>query len=138
MSTQTVTIDDGEWLYPDVTGVLHDVTANETLTFELTDVSTTGAEYRLNGGSVKCDDGCRIYIIRGSTIHVLFPKDAKEGAVAYQCPGEWEMKDPYTGLSQFWKPETINIDNVDDPGTITATFADQYGNTFTWTAVSVA
>jgi hypothetical protein len=140
MSTQTVTIDTDEWKYPDVTGVEHVVTNAETFTFTLTDVSTTGAQYVLDGGSVKCNDGSRIYIRKGSDIHVLYPKDAtSEGAADRQfVSGEWIMNDPYTGLEQWWKPTSFNVDDVDDPGTITATFEDQYGNTFTWTAVSVA
>ena len=139
MATRTVTIDSGEWDYPDVTGITHRVTANETFTFELTDVSTTGATYRLDGGSVKCDDGCRIYLKRGETIsYNLFPLDAlSQGAVDYRCAGSWVMLDPYNGLEQRWKPATINLSDVDSTGTITAKFEDQYGNTFTWTAVTI-
>lgn len=140
MATKTVTIDTGEWSYPDVTGVTHVVANAETFTFELTDISTTGATYRLDGGSVKCTDGSRIYLKRGETISFnLFPKDAKQGAVEYQnCSGSWIMLDPYTGVEQRWKPAKINIDDVDAPTSITATFEDQYGNTFTWTAVTIS
>jgi hypothetical protein len=138
MATKTITIDTGEWKYPDVTGIKHTVTDAETLTFELTDKTTVGAEYRMNGGSVKCTDGCRIYVKRGSIINVMFPKDAKEGVVDYTCPGEWKMLDPYTGLTQNWKPSKFNVNDADAPTSITATFEDQYGNTFSWSAVTVA
>jgi hypothetical protein len=139
MATKTVTIDSGEWVYPDVSGINHTVTAAETFTFELTDVSTTGATYRMDGGSVKCDDGCRVYIKRGESINFnLFPKDAKQGTVVRNDPGGWVMLDPYSGVEQIWKVASSNINDVDAPTTITATFEDQYGNTFTWTAVTIS
>jgi hypothetical protein len=138
MATKTITIDTGEWKYPGVDGVTHTVTNAETLTFELTDKTTVGADYRMNGGSVKCTDGSRIYVKRGGTTHVLFPKDAKEGSVDYSCPGEWMMRDPHTGLTQRWKPSKFNVNDADTPTSITATFEDQFGNTFSWSAVTVA
>jgi hypothetical protein len=139
MATKTVTIDTNEWKYPDSIGVEHTVSNAETFTFELTDVGTTGAKYTLDGGSVKCTDGSRIYIQRGSAINVLFPKDAEEGAVSYQTPGEWIMLDPYSGLEQIWKPAKFNVNSAGTPTEITAaTFEDQFGNTFSWTAVTVS
>lgn len=139
MATKTLTIDTDEWTYPDSTGVTHVVTDAETLTFEMTDISATGATYRMDGGSVKCTDGSRIYVKRGETIsYNIFPKDALQGTAERQCPGEWIMIDPYNGIEQRWKPSSFNVNDVDIPTSITATFEDQFGNTFTWTTVTVA
>ena len=58
MANKTVTIDTGEWSYPDISGAPHVVTNAETFTFELTDGGAAAVYYGLNSGqSVDCAYG---------------------------------------------------------------------------------
>ena len=65
MATKTVTIDTGEWLYPDTTGVTHTVTNGETFTFDLTDGGASAVTWKNDlGGTLACTDGTRVNIHR--------------------------------------------------------------------------
>ena len=64
--------------------------------------------------------------------------DAEDGVTLYSKSGEFTTRCPLSGITQIWRTAKINVDNVDAPGAITATFEDQFGNSFTWTAVSIA
>lgn len=152
MATKTVTIDTGEWLYPDRTGITHSVTNAQTFTFELTDGGATAVTYQQDlATSVTTTDGLRITMrpqtnpgsnISGATGSVRRTwgptADTQDAVTVYSQPGELAMECPVTGITQYWKPQTINLDNVDAPTLITAKFEDQFGNTFTWTGVTVS
>lgn len=139
---RTVTIDAGEWKYPDSNGVTHTVTAGQTFVITNTDVSGVGTYYRFNVGTgVTTTDGRKLVFRNESAetngIRVLYPTDAGEGTANRRVRGEWAIVCPETGKVQYWKPVTFNVDNATTPTTITAIFEDQFGHTFTWTAVTV-
>ena len=149
MSTRTFTIDTNEWLYPDKFGVTHDVTNGQTFTIELTDGGASAVTYQTDQGqSVTTTDGYRIQIFSptdnasgtaGSTRRTWGPTaDAQDGVTLYSNAGEFVTRCPVSGDTQYWKPVTISVDNVDAPTSITATFKDQFENTFTWTNVTLS
>ena len=142
MATKTVTIDTNEWLYPDKTGITHTVTNAETFTFELTDdtMASGTVEYRIDvGQSVTTEDGLTIYFRTDDKHTVLNPTDAEEGVVTKRVGiGDWVIEDPVSGEEQRWHPSSFEVDNADAPTEITATFEDQFGNTFSWDTVTVA
>ena len=152
MATKTVTIDSGEWLYPDVSGVTHAVTNAETFTFELTDGGAAAVTWANdNGGSLACTDGSSITIrpkaaqsqpgvaTSNGLIGTWGPTaDAQDGVAIYSLAGEFRASHSSNNIEQIWKAITILADNVDAPTALTATFEDQFGNRFTWTTVTVS
>jgi hypothetical protein len=149
MATKTFTIDTNEWLYPDVFGVTHAVTNAQTFTIELTDGGASAVSYQTNQGqSVTTTDGYSIPIFArtenasgtaGNDRRKWGPTaDAQDGVTLYSLAGEFTTRCPLTGIQQNWKPAKVNVDNIDAPTAITATFEDQYENEFTWTAVTIS
>ena len=149
MSTKTITIGAGEWVYPDSFGVKHTVTTSQTFTVELTDGGASAVTYQTDQAqSVTTTDGYRIPIFSrtenasaaaGNTRRTWGPTaDAQDGVAVYSLAGEFTTRCPLSGRTQAWKPSTINIDNVDSPTSITAKFEDQFGNNFTWTSVAIS
>ena len=149
MATKTFTIDTNEWLYPDVFGVTHAVTNAQTFTIELTDGGASAVSYQTNQGqSVTTTDGYSIPIFAraenasgtsGNTRRKWGPTaDAQDGLTLYSLAGEFTTRCPLTGIQQNWKPAKVNVDNIDAPTAITATFEDQYENEFTWAGVTIS
>jgi len=149
MATKTVTIDTGEWLYPDITGITHEVTNAQTFTFELTDGGASAVLWQNDlAKSLTTTDGLLINIrpqtemasaTAGNARRSWGPTaDAEDGVALYSKAGEFVAECPTTGVLQYWKPATINVNNVDAPTTITATFEDQFGHSFIWTAVTIS
>lgn len=151
MATKTVTIDTGEWLYPGINGITHTVTNAQTFTFDLVDGGANAVTYAINGGqSVTTTDGRRIVLLadaenatngtgNGNTSRKWGPtSDTGEGSTFYSQSGRISCLDPESGVRQDWVADKILVDDTDTPTAITATFRDQYGNTFTWTTVTVS
>jgi hypothetical protein len=149
MATKTFTIDTNEWLYPDVTGITHAVTNAQTFTIELTDGGASAVTYQNNQNqSVTTTDGYSISIYSrttpasgtsGNTRFTWGPTaDAQDNTTLYGIRGEFSTRCPITGIGQHWVPATINVNNVDAPTAITATFEDQFGNAFTWTSITIS
>lgn len=151
MATKTVTIDTNEWLYPSVNGITHAVTNAQTFTFELTDGGASAVTYQTDGGqSITTTDGRTIYLMadsenatngtgNGNARRTWGPTaDAEDNTTLYSKRGSILARDPETNIIQRWRTEKILVDNVDAPTSITATFADQFGNTFTWTGVTIS
>lgn len=153
MPAKTFTIDTNEWLYPDVTGITHAVTNAQTFTITLTDGGVAAVTYQQdNNTSVTTTDGYRLYMRPQSPGNLGGPTGTNTGAIRtwgptadaedatnlYSKAGELYIECPVTGILQVWKPAKINVDDVDTPTAITATFEDQFGNSFTWTAVTVS
>lgn len=149
MATKTFTIGANKWQYPDVTGVTHTVSTNQTFTIELTDGGASAVTYQNNQDQgVTTTDGLRIPIFArtenasgtsGNTRRSWGPTaDAQDGVAVYGLAGEFTTRCPYTGITQNWKPITVNVDNVDAPTSITAQFEDQFGNYFSWTSVTIS
>lgn len=149
MAVKTVTIDTGEWAYPDVTGITHLVTNAETFTFTLTDGGAAAVTYQnILGGTLATTDGLRINIrpqaenasgTGGSAIRSWGPTaDTQDGSAIYGLAGEFVCECPITGILQYWKAISILVDDVDTPTAITATFEDQFGHSFKWTTVTIS
>ena len=149
MATRTFTIDTDEWLYPDVNGITHAVNNAQTFTIELTDGGASNVTYQNNQNqSVTTTDGLRIQILSrcdqasgagGNTRRIWGPTaDAEDGVTLYSKRGEFSTRCPCTGVRQDWVAKTINVNNVDAPTTITASFEDTFGNSFTWTSVTLS
>lgn len=152
MATKTITIDTGEWLYPDRTSVTHAVTDAQTFTFDLTDGGASAVVWRQNNAtSVTTTDGLRITMrpqatpstnTTGSTNSLNGQwgptADAQDGTAIRNLAGEFVCECPTTGVTQFWKASSLTVDNVDAPTTISGRFEDQFGNSFTWTSVTVS
>jgi len=152
MATKTVTIDTNEWQYPDITGVTHTVTNAQTFTFELTDGGASAVSYQNDiNKSLSCTDGSRITIrpqaspsqVGAATANGIIGKwgptaDAQDGVAVYGLAGEFSASCSPTETVQYWKAISINVDNVDAPTSITATFEDQFGRRFTWTGVTIS
>ena len=151
MATKTVTIDTGEWNYPGINGITHTVTNAQTFTFELTDGGASAVLYQTDGGqSVTTTDGRRIVFLADSENATNgtgngnarrswgLTADAEDGVTLYSKRGRISCLDPESHIRQDWVAQTINVDNADAPTLITAKFEDQYGNTFTWTGVTIS
>lgn len=149
MATKTVTIDTNEWLYPDRTGITHAVTNGQTFTFELTDGGASAVKYQQNNAtSVTTTDGLTITMrpicemasgTAGNTRQTWGPTaDAQDGVKVYGLRGEFACECPVTGITQFWRTANLTVDNVDAPTAISGLFEDQFGNSFTWTTVTVS
>lgn len=151
MATKTFTIDTDEWKYPDRFGITHTVTNAQTFTIELTDGGAAAVLYQTNQDQgVTTTDGYRIPIFaetntagttaaNGNVRHSWGPTaDAQDGVTVYSQSGEFTTRCPLSGIEQVWKPAKVSVENVDAPTTITATFEDQFANSFTWTGVTVS
>ena len=151
MATKTFTFDTNEWKYPSINGVTHVVTNAQTATFTLTDGGASAVTYVMDGAqSITTTDGRRIVFLadaenatngtgNGNTARTWGPTaDAQDNVTVYSLAGRISCLDPESGVRQDWVADKILVDDVDTPTAITATFVDQYGNTFTWTTVTIA
>ncbi len=147
MSTQTISVGANDWVYLDKSGAPHNVTTSEGFTFTLTDSGTAAVKYAIDSvgdGSqtCNCDDGGEVQILadvdgNGTSRFIGPMADANDGIAALSTEGRWLMS--YNNEpTQEWVPASITIDNVDDPGTITAFWEDQFGNRMFWDAVPVS
>ena len=150
MSTQTLTVGAGDWIYIDKSGAPHNVTTAEEVVFTLTDTSTVIVEYAIDSvtdGSqtLDCDDGGEVQVYADSTSsnssdenRYIGPlTDAMDGVATVGVEGRWLMS-YNNGPVQEWVPASLTIDDVDDPGTFTARWEDQFGNVMTWDAIPCA
>lgn len=140
--TSVVTVDTGEWLYVDVTGITHAVTNAQTFNLTIDDNSATDVQYYLlpNQTPITTTDG---YVLTfrpendgssgtsvGLARKVAPLTDAGQGSDFYKIRGEFCIECPVTGVVQRWKIGKINPSNSDynAAGTITMTLEDQFGN----------
>ena len=134
-----------------MTGITHIVNNAQTFTFDLTDGGASAVIYKINGGqSVTTTDGRTIVFLadaenatngtgNGNTGRTFGPTaDTQDAVTLYSNRGRISCLDPESHVRQDWVADKILVDDVDTPTAITATFRDQYGNTFTWITVSVA
>jgi len=141
-TTQTLTVDTtnagsrgGEWVYIDKFGSPHTITNGQTLTFSMSDASTTNVVYIVDKDQeLETDDGLKLSVRRmvngSNTAHELTMADAFEGGTAnYSLPGEIAIACPKSGDVQYWKSAVVDIDDVDSPSTIARwKLEDQFGN----------
>ena len=151
MATKTITFTANAWKYPGINGIQHTVTTSQTATFTLTDGGASAVTYVMDGNqSVTTTDGRKIVFQadaenstngtgNGNTGRSFGPTaDAEDGLTLYSKRGRFIALDPETHIRQHWVAQKIITDDTDTPTSITATFEDQFGNTFTWTALGIS
>ena len=151
MAQKTLTFDTAEWKYPSINGITHEVTNAQTATFTLTDGGASAVIYSIDGNqSVTTTDGRRIVFLadadnatngtgNGNTARTWGPTaDAEDNTTLYSKRGRMVTLDPETHVQQNWETDKILVDDVDTPTSITATWRDQFSNTFTWTTVTIS
>ena len=129
--TITVTIDTGEWSYPDASGVTHAVTNAETFTLASTDTSATDVQHILTAsGTLATDDGY-VITIDPSVIYAgtssaeqnfagVLGDTANDGVTTYGNIGEMVCRCSASAeVPQHWKIKSIVWDDVDNPTTLT-------------------
>jgi len=134
-----------QWEYPDIYGITHCVTHGQVLDLSIIDNGITGANLSpFSATALTTTDGLKIYARTDGSgpaaggCWMLYDLDAQQGSTCYTARGELRFACPVTGLTQTWKAEILNLDDVDSPTSATAVFADQFGNRFKWDAVTVA
>jgi hypothetical protein len=149
-ASQTATVGAGDWVYIDKFGAPHNVTTSQTFVFYLTDTSTTDVQYQITvvtdgSQTLNCDDGGEVQMIAdvisansSEAERTIGPMtDAMDTVATVGIEGRWLMS-YNNGPVQEWKPASITVDDIDDPGTFTATWEDQFGNRMTWDAIPCA
>lgn len=140
--TSTVTVDTGEWLYVDVTGITHTVTNAQTFTLTIDDNGAADVQYYLATGQtpVTCTDGTSLTFRPenenssgtnvGAARKVASLTDAGQGSDFYSVRGELCIECPVSGVLQRWTVAKINPSDADfgSAGTITMTLEDQFGH----------
>lgn len=142
--TLTMTIGSGEWVFVDISGVEHTVTASETFTWASEDTATTSAIYRpIAGQSVACTDGTRIFMGPGSlkTNHQFSIAGNTAITDDNNTLGTWELGFSGTGEQSVWKITGFDADDADALDDITAASFERVDNPahkFTWANIAVA
>jgi hypothetical protein len=149
-ASQTATVGAGDWVYIDKFGAPHNVTTSQAFVFYLTDTSTTDVQYQITvvtdgSQTLNCDDGGEVQMIAdvisansSEAERTIGPMtDAMDTVATVGIEGRWLMS-YNNGPVQEWKPASITVDDIDDPGTFTATWEDQFGNRMTWDAIPCA
>ena len=52
--------------------------------------------------------------------------------------GEFVTDFSFGGVQQNWKAETLTVDDIDTPTTMTGRFKDQFGRYMDWVGITVA
>lgn len=149
MANKTATCVANGLKFEDPTGVQHTVTTSQTFTFDLTDGGASAVEYRSNlATSVTTTDG-RTLVFRPQstnssgtnvgTIRTWGPTaDAQDGVAVLSLAGELVTEFSEGNIPQYWKAETLTVDNVDAPTLVSGRWKDQYGRYMDWTGITVA
>ena len=155
--TSVVTVDTGEWKYPDVYGIEHTVTNAEAFSVVIENTASNikwqiAAEApSLHASEVATTDGYKLRfrpVTDGSNSpHQLMVMAIGDATLSYVVPGEWRIQCPVSGIVQIWKFAQFYASNVDcnAAGTLGANTAltqclleDQFGNTMRLPAGLVA
>jgi len=138
-----VTLDTGEWIYPDKNGTPHTVTDGQTFNFTVEDDGASTVKHTLEAGqSVTTTDGYTLEIMKpmqgiANALYIGFLTDTAQNTVKYNVGGELWVRCPVTGIVQIWKPAKFDEDDADTTTTYEATFEDQFGNSFVWNSNGV-
>ncbi len=148
--TITVTIDTGEWSYPDATGVEHLVTNAQTFTLASTDTSAADVQHVITlDSSVTTTDG---YVIKinpsvaqagdssaAKNFGGVLGDTANDNVTTYGNIGEMVCEcSASAGVPQYFKISTLKWDDVDSPTALTLEAEDQFGNYFKLNGVTTA
>lgn len=152
MATKTATCGAAALKFEDPTGIQHTVTTSQTFTFDLNDGGASSVIYRQNiANSVTTTDG-RTLVFRpqaemsqagsatfNGSIRQWGPNaDAQDGVAVLSLAGEFVTEFSEGGISQIWKAETLTVDNIDAPTTMTGRWKDQFGRYMDWVGITVA
>lgn len=149
MATKTATCVAGGLIFQDPFGVSHTVTTSQTFTFTLTDGGASAVTYQQDHAtSVSTTDGRKLRFRPASTqsvqgnagsIRTWGPTaDAQDAVAVYSLAGEFTTEFDEGNIPQYWKAETLTVDNIDAPTTMTGRWEDQFGRKMTWTGITVA
>jgi len=151
MATKTATCVANGLKFEDPTGIQHTVTTSQTFTFELTDGGASAVTYAQdNGNSVSTTDGRRLTFRpravnatngtgNGNGATFWGPTaDAQDGVAVVGQAGEFRTSFSEGNIEQIWKTETLTINDVDTPTTMTGRFKDQFGRFMDWAGITVA
>jgi len=152
MASKTATCGAGALKFEDPFGIQHTVTTNQTFTFELTDGGASAVTYQQNNGtSVTTTDGRRLTFrpqanqsqpgaaTLNGTIRTWGPTaDAQDGVAVLSLAGQFCTEFSEGNIRQNWIAETLTVDDIDTPTSITGRWKDQFGRFMDWTAISVA
>ena len=136
--TATVTIDTGEWVYPDEFGVEHTVTNGQTFTLDSVDTGDGATLTPTAGQTVTTTDGYTLFFRPDEAV-----KLAGDTAVTNDnySLGGFVIHNTATGKDTTWKCTGFDADDADALTSITAASFEAVGNpmrTFTWTSVDSA
>lgn len=150
MADSTVTIDTNEWEYIDVYGIGHYVANGQTFDMTVTDGGAAAVTYNIIAGqSITTTDGYTLYFrpeaenasgTGGSAFrNIGFLTDAGQGSDFYNVRGELCIECPVSGIVQRWSVAKINPSDADfgSAGTMNITLEDQFGNTMSFSGVTV-
>ena len=152
--TSVVTIDTGEWVYPDVYGVGHTVTNAQTFNLTIENTASNIKWQILPTGvaqTVTTTDGYTL-TFRGSadgknSAYQLMVMALADSTLSYNVAGELRIECPVSGIVQVWKPAQFYTSNVDmnaagvlggNTALTQCLFEDQFGNTMRMPAGLVA
>jgi hypothetical protein len=152
MATKTATCVANGLIFQDPFGISHTVTTSQTFTFDLTDGGEAAVAYRQNvATSVTTTDGRRLTFRPKSIISQVGgtdfngpirtwgpTADAQDAVAVLSLRGEFVTEFSEGGIEQRWVAETLTVDNVDAPTTMTGRFKDQYGRFMDWDGITVA
>jgi hypothetical protein len=146
MATKTVTIDTGEWKYPDASGVTHLVTDGQTFTFDMTDSSASDVQFKITANQeITTTDGYKIkinpFVDNTNTADVFggVLADTQDATTLYGLRGTMVCEcSASAGVKQFFRIAQLKLDNVDAPTELTLLAEDQLGNDFLLSAVTVS
>lgn len=152
MANKTATCGAGALVFSDPFGIQHTVTTSQTFVFDMTDGGASAVAYRQNiDTSVTTTDGRTLTFRRqaepsqvaGATGNYLGrvwgpTADAQDGVAVRDLAGEFCTSFSEGNITQNWKAESLTVDNIDAPTTMTGRFCDQYGRHMVWTGITVA
>jgi len=139
--TITVTIDTGEWVYIDSSGIQHTVTNGQTFTLASVDTGDGGIYTPNIAQSVTTTDGYTIELLpdTNSITGSLTPAGDTAVVNAPRGLGEIAMRCTSDGVVERWKCVSLDVDDADSCDEFTNAVFEKVNNpmhTFTWTSVS--
>lgn len=149
MATKTASCGAGALVFEDPTGVQHTVTTSQTFTFDLTDGGAAAVAYRSNLATSVTTTDDRTLVFRPQstnssgtnvgTIRTWGPTaDAQDGVAVLSLAGELVTTFSEGNIHQYWVADTLTVDNVDAPTTMTGRWKDQFGRYMVWTGITVS
>lgn len=152
MATKTATCVANALKFEDPTGIEHVVTTSQTFSFELTDGGASAVTYQQDHAtSVSTTDGRRLVFRPQSGMSQVGTAaangarrtwgptaDAQNGVAVRSLAGEFCTEFTEGNIPQCWVADTLTVDDVDTPTTMSGTWIDQFGRKMTWTGITVA